>query len=157
MMKSSGLFADVSNVFVEKMCKEMDREFHNPGHTLFTVSGARPLSEGLLTCACDSQMGERGDSMYFITRGSLGIFIDDGERVASMKEGDFVGEISVLHQVPRTATGICEGYVEVYRLKKVRIVALRICGVSKLRTHRVRSSKCCKNFRNTRLVPSVRW
>ena len=51
--------------------------------------------------------GEPGDAMYVILGGVADVLIDTptGQiRVAEMKKNDFVGEIAVLCDVPRTAT-----------------------------------------------------
>ncbi len=52
--------------------------------------------------------GERGDSLYIITSGTLKVFLKDQEgraaRTGEMGEGSFFGEISLLSGRPRTAT-----------------------------------------------------
>ena len=51
--------------------------------------------------------GDPGDAMYVILGGVADILIDTSAgqiRVAELKRNDFVGEISVLCDVPRTAT-----------------------------------------------------
>ena len=64
------------------------------------------------------RQGELGDSMYFVTKGRVGVYIGSGERVAGMEEGAFFGEIAVLIKGQRTASIKAETYVEVYELSK---------------------------------------
>ncbi|WP_321502629.1 cyclic nucleotide-gated ion channel [Breoghania sp.] len=49
-----------------------------------------------------SRQGEPGNSMFFIASGSVEIHLDD--RVISMHEGNFFGEMAVLHRTLRSAT-----------------------------------------------------
>jgi CRP-like cAMP-binding protein len=52
--------------------------------------------------------GDQGDAMYVILGGEADVLIDSADgsqiRVAEMKKNDFVGEIAILCDVPRTAT-----------------------------------------------------
>jgi small-conductance mechanosensitive channel/CRP-like cAMP-binding protein len=68
------------------------------------------------------RQGERGDSMYFIVEGRVGISFHSngaGERqVAVMEPGEFFGESSLLTGEPRNANGIALTRVDCYRLDK---------------------------------------
>lgn len=51
------------------------------------------------------RVGDFGQEMYFIQRGSVEVVSADGEEIfASMKDGDFFGEISLVFSCPRTAS-----------------------------------------------------
>lgn len=53
------------------------------------------------------EQGEKGDVAFIILKGSADVLIRTAkgeERVASVGENDFVGEIAILIDVPRTAT-----------------------------------------------------
>ena len=51
--------------------------------------------------------GEQGDAAYIILKGKVSVFIETDKgpvEVAELKRGDVVGEISILCDVPRTAS-----------------------------------------------------
>jgi len=64
--------------------------------------------------------GEEGSSMYIIHSGGCDIFLeDDGRRhVATLKDGDFFGEMSLLTGERRTATVVAKGDAEVFVIDK---------------------------------------
>ena len=64
--------------------------------------------------------GDLGSSMYFIYRGTVEVVSEDGSTVfASMGEGKFFGEISVLSQLPRTASIRAATNCALFVLRKV--------------------------------------
>jgi hypothetical protein len=63
--------------------------------------------------------GEIGDEMYFISRGSVDVVSEDESIVfATLQEGAFFGEISLLLSTPRTATIKARDYCDLYSLNK---------------------------------------
>ncbi len=48
--------------------------------------------------------GDVGEQMYFICRGQADVLDESGKSVASLGEGDYFGELSLLSSKPRTAT-----------------------------------------------------
>jgi len=72
--------------------------------------------------------GDPGDAMYVILGGIADILIDTSGgqiRVAELKKNDFVGEISVLCDVPRTAT--VKAREQLNTLKISRDTLYRMC------------------------------
>ena len=68
------------------------------------------------------RQGDEGDKFYLIREGAVDIFIDDeaGRRfVRVMREGEFFGELALLHDQPRAATVIAREDVTLYALSKV--------------------------------------
>jgi CRP/FNR family cyclic AMP-dependent transcriptional regulator len=71
--------------------------------------------------------GDRGDAAYVIVRGEAVVSVptDAGEiDVAVLKDGDFVGEIAVLCDVPRTATVRARTELETLRIRKEPLLQL---------------------------------
>ncbi|MCD6013144.1 MAG: putative transcriptional regulator, Crp/Fnr family [Flavipsychrobacter sp.] len=63
--------------------------------------------------------GEIGDKMYFINKGSVEVMSQDGRDVyATLKDGDFFGELALLLKQPRNATIKAVGYCDLYSLSK---------------------------------------
>jgi voltage-gated potassium channel len=55
--------------------------------------------------------------MYFISRGTVDVIASDGTRVVTeLSDGDFFGELALLHQQRRTATVRAVGYCDLYTL-----------------------------------------
>ncbi len=63
--------------------------------------------------------GEVGDNMFFISRGAVEVVSDDGGTVyATLREGNFFGEIALLLNSPRTASIRALDYCDLYTLDK---------------------------------------
>jgi voltage-gated potassium channel len=63
--------------------------------------------------------GEPGADMFFISRGHCEVIGTDGRSiVATLREGDFFGEIALLEHRPRSASVRAATYCDLYRLDK---------------------------------------
>jgi len=63
--------------------------------------------------------GDPGRSMYIISHGSFDVCLKDCEKpVATLKEGDFFGEMSLLTGEPRSATVVAKGDSLVFEIDK---------------------------------------
>src|SRR3954469_13166806 len=82
------------------------------------------IGDGLAVC----HQGDPADGLYIIVRGTFGAFAvapDGGAtRLATLRAGDFFGEMGLLTNEPRTATVRAEGAGEVLRLESGRFLQL---------------------------------
>ncbi|MFH1100731.1 MAG: cyclic nucleotide-binding domain-containing protein [Methanobacteriota archaeon] len=63
--------------------------------------------------------GDIGDCMYFICNGSLDVLSDDEKSsLATLKEGDYFGEIALIKKVTRTRSVQAKEYCNLYALEK---------------------------------------
>ena len=65
--------------------------------------------------------GDYGDAAYIILEGEADVLIDTptcAVKVATLGKNDIIGEIAVLCDVPRTATVVAHGKLEILRLSK---------------------------------------
>eukprot|EP01012_Entosiphon_sulcatum_P004038 TRINITY_DN11484_c0_g1_i1.p1 TRINITY_DN11484_c0_g1~~TRINITY_DN11484_c0_g1_i1.p1 ORF type:complete len:970 (-),score=148.92 TRINITY_DN11484_c0_g1_i1:91-3000(-) len=62
--------------------------------------------------------GTIGNEMFFIAKGELSIINADDQVVATLKDGDFFGEMSLLFQRPRSATIRATTFCNLFRLDK---------------------------------------
>lgn len=94
-------------------------------HMLRKVEFFTPLTVGQLEKVLPSVMlysyetgervfaqGQKGDAFYIIYKGSVSVRLKRwlvlSKTVATLKEGDFVGEIALISDEPRTASVVCD-------------------------------------------------
>lgn len=62
--------------------------------------------------------GEIGKTMYFIGKGSITICDEAHNILATLQDGNFLGELALIHERPRNAHAIAVGYCDLYSLSK---------------------------------------
>jgi voltage-gated potassium channel len=63
--------------------------------------------------------GDVGNCMYFISNGSVKILSEDESTIiAELQDGDYFGEIALIHKVARTRSVVSMDYCNVYSLDK---------------------------------------
>lgn len=69
--------------------------------------------------------GDVGDEMYFLTKGQVEVLREDPpERLTTLREGSFFGELAILKDGPRAATIRALTDVEVYALRRDGVLQL---------------------------------
>jgi MFS family permease len=84
LLRNIAMFAPLPSVDLERLARQLDR--------IVTPAGTDVIRQG-----------DVGDRFYVIDEGSFEVLVD-GQRVNTLDEGAFFGEIALLHDVPRTAT-----------------------------------------------------
>lgn len=81
------------------------------------------FDEGQTLC----KEGERGEQAFVIVKGAADVFVRAGEsdiRVASLGRNDFVGDIAILCDTPRTATVKASSRCETLVIGKTQLMGL---------------------------------
>jgi voltage-gated potassium channel len=93
------LFKGVENTFIEEVALNLRMDIFTPGELIF-------------------KKGQKGQTMYFVIKGNLEVFNEDGVIINTLSEGDFFGEIALLTDQPRTAWVRALSYCDLYALEK---------------------------------------
>jgi hypothetical protein len=64
------------------------------------------------------KIGDIGDSLYFIQSGQVDIISIDGNKLATLGEGSFFGEMALLSDSPRSATAVASEYCDIFALHR---------------------------------------
>jgi MFS family permease len=84
LLRNIAMFAPLPSVDLERLARQLDR--------IVAPAGTDVIRQG-----------DVGDRFYVIDEGSFDVLVD-GQRISTLDEGAFFGEIALLHDVPRTAT-----------------------------------------------------
>ena len=84
LVRGLAMFAPLPRTELERVARQLTR--------IVTPTGADVVVQG-----------ETGDRFYVIDAGAFDVIVD-GAPIRRLSEGDFFGEIALLHDVPRTAT-----------------------------------------------------
>jgi voltage-gated potassium channel len=101
ILRKVPLFEDASESFLRELVLHLDPMVFVPGQALM-------------------RRGEVGHQLYFINKGRVDVFGPDDETViATLSDGDFVGEMALLSSQPRANTVRAVDYCNVYALGRV--------------------------------------
>jgi glucose-6-phosphate 1-dehydrogenase len=78
------LFQSADPVCLHKLAMMLEPRFFETGESIINI-------------------GDTGKEMYFVCRGQVEVFSADGKSIATLGEGEYFGEMSLLTSVPRTA------------------------------------------------------
>jgi ATP-binding cassette subfamily B protein len=92
--------------------------------------------------------GQVGDRFYVIQRGQVDVLVADPagrpRHLATLRAGDYFGEVALLYEVPRTATIRTRTPVELASLRKEHFTALLAAApdVRKVLDQQLRGRQC---------------
>ncbi len=64
------------------------------------------------------KIGEMGDEMFVIAHGVVDVYLENGERIASLHDGQIFGEVALVKETKRTANVQSQTYCDLYKLTK---------------------------------------
>jgi hypothetical protein len=99
LIERAPLFSNASHELVREIALQLRPIVFTPGDYVFRA-------------------GHIGRHMYFIGRGQVEIIAPDGHTVATLKDGDFFGELALLFSQPRNASVRAIDYCDLYSLDK---------------------------------------
>ena len=102
LLRKIPLFSSIDPAKLKLLAFASDRKVFKPGQNLF-------------------KQGDAGDAAYVIVTGTAEVVIENDEDevvVASLGQNEFIGEISILCDVPRTATIRAESELHTLKIKK---------------------------------------
>ena len=102
VLRDIPLFAEVEQAKLKLLAFTSERLQYRSGDELF-------------------HQGDFGDAAYIVLQGKADILVDTLEgalKVATLGQGDIIGEIAILCDVPRTATVVAHGDLETLRVAK---------------------------------------
>jgi len=108
-LKLSGLLKGCADTLQKQFAKKMEKLHFNTGETI--------VSEG-----------EVGDTMFIVAEGVVEVFVSvfveektSSNKVATLSDGDYLGEMSLLQGEPRNATVIAQTSVVIYQINRETI------------------------------------
>jgi uncharacterized protein (TIGR02266 family) len=103
------LFQELDTIEIEEMVRILVREEFHPGDPLF-------------------QEGDVGDKMYIIIRGAVDIVKaagkGPGQILVTLKPGDFLGEMSLIDDAPRSASAVAAEESVIFSINKKDLALL---------------------------------
>lgn len=66
------------------------------------------------------KIGDIGNELYIIAHGSVDIFINPEEKIATLHDGQIFGEVALLRETTRTTNVQAQGYCDFYKLTAVK-------------------------------------
>ena len=108
MLRKIPLFASIDPAKLKLLAFASDRKIYKDAQNLF-------------------KQGDAGDAAYVIVEGEANIIVEsEGKElvVATLGENEIIGEISILCDVPRTATVRASGELETLKVKKEHFLGL---------------------------------
>lgn len=108
LLRKIPLFAGIDPGKLKLLAFASDRKVYNDGQNVF-------------------RQGEVGDAAYVVVEGVANVIIetDAGEvPVAELGKNEFIGEIAILCDVPRTATIRAKGKLSTLKIKKEHFIGL---------------------------------
>lgn len=93
------IFQGLASLFIDKVALGLKPDIFVPSEFIFRI-------------------GDPGEKMYFVIKGTLHVIAKDGEVIATLNDGDFFGEIALFTNQVRSATIQAVTYCDLYVLDR---------------------------------------
>ncbi len=99
LISSISIFQNCSHECLKEVAMNLEQIYFSPRQTIIKI-------------------GDIGEEMFIIAHGTVDIFLENHDRIASLHDGQIFGEVALLKETTRTANVVSESYCDLYKLTK---------------------------------------
>ncbi len=99
LISSLSIFKNCPHDCLKEVATHLDQIYSSPGDLII-------------------KNGDIGEEMFILAHGNVDIYLESGERIATLHDGQIFGEIALIKETKRTANVQSLGYCDLYKLTK---------------------------------------
>lgn len=97
LISNISIFSNCSHDCLKDVAKNLEQIYSTPGEKIITI-------------------GEMGKEMFILAHGNVNVILENGERIATLNDGQIFGEIALIKETKRNANIESLGYCDLYKL-----------------------------------------